>query len=216
MAYVAISNNLMNSTMDNIMKMNSKDKSSLADIPNDIQLNADDQLATEMSWGTNKHLRSVIPEDWTQTVRNIYVRIEVPDDNKPWTTDFYIRAKSDPFRVPNLRSNGYDSITTHIKADHSFAQTVAARHLDAQKQMREIDNKWAKIKSEVREFLNASKSLNEALKLWPALALYIDKEYIERVNTNAKREATVSKAAQILAGINTDNITAAAVSARLG
>jgi hypothetical protein len=57
--------------------------------------------------------------------------------------------------------------------------------------------------------------LNEALKLWPALALYISDNYINRVNENASRSKTVSKAADILASIKTDEITAAAVSVKL-
>jgi hypothetical protein len=214
MAYVAISNNLLNSTMDNIDKMRDKETAAISEVPSDISLDPEDHLALEMSWGVHKSLRSVIPEDWTQAVRTINVRITVPDEI-PWSTDFYIRAKHDQFRVPNLRSNNYDSITTSIDANHSFALTVAARHLANQRQYREINAKWKKIKAEVKAFLNASKSLNEALKLWPALALYISDSYIDKINNNAKREVSVSRAAEILANINTDDLTAAAVSVKL-
>jgi hypothetical protein len=79
----------------------------------------------------------------------------------------------------------------------------------------ELNVKWADIKEQVIKFLRSAKSLNEALKLWPALALYISDSYISRVNDKVSRGATVSKAAEILAQIETDNITAAAVSAKM-
>jgi hypothetical protein len=57
--------------------------------------------------------------------------------------------------------------------------------------------------------------LNEALKLWPALALYIADEYIARVNNSPKREKMASKAEEIMASISIDQLTAAAVASKL-
>lgn len=214
MAYVAISNGLVESTMNNIDTMRNKEKAALGEVPQEIRLDPEDALAIEMSWGVHKHLRETLPDDWTQNVDNIQVRIEV-QDTENWNTDFYIKPQHDRFRVPNLRSNGYNSITTLIPETHSFALTVAARHLEHRKQCRAIDNKWKAIREQVKSFLHASKSLNEALKLWPALALYISDNYVNKVNENVAKSKTVSRAADILANINTDDITAAAVSVKL-
>ena len=215
MAYVAISSALIDSTSANIERMKNKERSSIPETPYDMTLDANDPLAMQMAWGTHVHLRSVIPEGWTQSVSRICVVIPVTSDGITWTTEFTLRSQNGSFVVPNLRSNGYDSINVKITDEHSFTQTVAAQHIANMTKLREIDNKWKKIKSEVKEFLNASKSLNEALKLWPALALYISDSYINRVNTNAKREACVSRAAEVLAKIQTDEITAAAVASKL-
>jgi len=54
------------------------------------------------------------------------------------------------------------------------------------------------------------------LKLWPDLKLYIPNEFIARVERKAaKAEKSESSAASILAGINTEEIHAAAVIARM-
>lgn len=213
MAYVAISSALIDNTMNNIDKMCDKERNQLGEVPNDIRVDPDDTLAMGLAWGKYMHLRDTFDEDLTQSVDHITLNIELTD--LATTVAFYVRSTHDRFVVPNYRSNGYNSMSRKIDQTHSFAMTVAAAHVAHQRQRIAINAKWKAIKEQVKEFLNAAKSLNEALKLWPALALYINDQYINRVNENASRSKTVSKAADILASIKTDEITAAAVSVKL-
>ena len=182
-------------------------------MPNDIRVDPDDTLAMGLAWGKYMHLRDTFDEDLTQSVDHITLNIELTD--LATTVAFYVRSTHDRFVVPNYRSNGYNSMSRKIDQTHSFAMTVAAAHVAHQRQRIAINAKWKAIKEQVKEFLHAAKSLNEALKLWPALALYINDQYINRVNSNTTRSQTVSKAADILASIKTDEITAAAVSVKL-
>jgi hypothetical protein len=213
MAYVAISSALIESTMNNIDKMRDKEVKQLGEVPNEIRVAPDDHLAIDLAWGKYKHLRETFDEDLTQSVDHITLSINLADLGTQ--VAFYVRSASDRFVVPNYRSNGYNSMNKKIEDTHSFALTVAAAFVAHQRQRLEINAKWKAIQEQVRSFLNAAKSLNEALKLWPALALYISDNYINRVNENAARSKTVSKAADILANIKTDEITAAAVSVKL-
>lgn len=213
MAYVAISSALIDNTMNNIDKMCDKERNQLGEVPNDIRVDPDDTLAMGLAWGKYMHLRDTFDEDLTQSVDHITLNIELTD--LATTVAFYVRSTHDRFVVPNYRSNGYNSMSRKIDQTHSFAMTVAAAHVAHQRQRIAINAKWKAIKEQVKEFLNAAKSLNEALKLWPALALYINDQYINRVNSNTTRSQTVSKAADILASIKTDEITAAAVSVKL-
>lgn len=213
MAYVAISSALIENTMGNIEKMCDKEKKQLGEVPNDVRLDPEDHLAIDLAWGKYKSLRESFDEDMTQSVDNISVNIDLAGlDTK---VCFYIRSTHDRFVVPNYRSNGYNSMNKNIDETHSFAMTVASAFVSWQRQRIETNAKWKAIQTQVRQYLEASKSLNEALKLWPALALYISDNYINRVNENASRSKTVSKAADILASIKTDEITAAAVSIKL-
>lgn len=213
MAYVAISSALIESTMNNIDKMRDKEVKQLGEVPNEIRVAPDDHLAIDLAWGKYKHLRETFDEDLTQSVDHITLSINLADLGTQ--VAFYVRSASDRFVVPNYRSNGYNNMSRKVEETHSLVLTVAAAFVAHQRQRIEINNKWKAIQEQVRSFLNAAKSLNEALKLWPALALYISDNYINRVNENASRSKTVSKAADILAGIKTDEITAAAVSVKL-
>jgi hypothetical protein len=61
-------------------------------------------------------------------------------------------------------------------------------------------------------FLGKCKSLNEALKLWPGVKMYIPREYIERVERKVERKV---REKEILEDTPVDTLTAAAIAARL-
>ena len=216
MAYVAISQALLSETEHNISRMRDREKTQLPSPVTEMKIDHDDPIATNIAWGEHVHLKGTLPEDWTQSVDSIHVNITYNSNDAPRDTSFAIRAKDKQFLVPNFRSNGYNSANIKVYEDHPFVKQFASELVESRRTHDEINVKWHDIKEQVIKFLRSAKSLNEALKLWPALALYISDSYISRVNDKASRGATVSKAAEILAQMQTDNITAAAVSAKLG
>ena len=215
MAYVAISQALVNEIEQNINRMKERERNQLPSPATEMKVNHDNPIATNIVWGEFAHLKNTLPEDWTQCVDSIHVNITYKFNDAPRDTSFIIRANDKQFLVPHLRSNGYNSATIKVYEDHPFVQQFAASLVEHKRTIDELNVKWADIKEQVIKFLRSAKSLNEALKLWPALALYISDSYISRVNDKVSRGATVSKAAEILAQMETDNITAAAVSAKL-
>jgi len=215
MAYVAISQALINETEQNISRMKDREKSQLPSPATEMKIDHNDPIATKIAWGEHAHLKGTLPEDWTHSVDSIHVNITYRFNDVPRDTSFAIRARDKQFVVPNFRSNGYNNANIRVFEDHPFVQQFASALVESRRTHDEINVKWAGIKEQVIKFLRSAKSLNEALKLWPALALYISDTYINRVNDKVSRGSTVSKAAEILAQMETDNITAAAVSAKL-
>lgn len=217
MAYVAISQTLISETEANINRMKDKERAQLPTPTSEMHVDRNHPLPMNLIWGEHVHLKGALPEDWTQEVETIYVNIfYTVDDKQPKReVSFGIKPTTGKFLVPNLRSNGYNSATVKVYEDHAFVQEHATALVAQQRELYAINDKWNGIKQQVVDFLKAAKSLNEALKLWPALSLYISDSYIKRVNDKATRGATVSNAAEMLARIQTDELTAAAVSARL-
>jgi len=114
--------------------------------------------------------------------------------------------------VPVTESQYGGNITVQVPVEHPLLQESIAHT----RQVRDINTHWRKIGNDVVTFMRSAKSLNEALKLWPALELYIPESYVKKTaEKKAKSDAAMSKAQEILAGIDTDNITAAAVASRM-
>lgn len=216
MAYVAISQTLISDTEANINRMKDKERTQVSTPTSEMRVDRNNPTAMGLVWGEHIHLKGVLPEDWTQEVESIYVNISFAwNDEQTKEISYSIKPTVGKFLVPNLRSNGYSSANIKVNEDHPFVQAHATALLAQQRELYAINEKWNGIKQQVVDFLKAAKSLNEALKLWPALSLYISDSYIQRVNDKVSRGATVSNAAEMLARIQTDELTAAAVSARL-
>lgn len=81
---------------------------------------------------------------------------------------------------------------------------------------KECEDRWNKVRTQVIDFVQKCKSLNEALKLWPDLAKYVPDEYIERVNKKAERSKPAeSDAAKALAAMDMDAVAASVTLARM-
>jgi ribosomal protein L35AE/L33A len=76
----------------------------------------------------------------------------------------------------------------------------------------DIDARWAKIETDIVEFLNKCKSLNEAAKLVPNVVMYIHSDDMERLNRKVERQ---SQRKAIVQSVDTEGLTAAAIAAKL-
>jgi sugar-specific transcriptional regulator TrmB len=92
---------------------------------------------------------------------------------------------------------------------------LAEDFLKWSKEMSAIEARWLKVRKQIVNFLKSCKSLNEALKLWPDVRIYIPDEFIKRVERKVEREVSISKAASALANVDTDAAISAAMTARL-
>ena len=75
-----------------------------------------------------------------------------------------------------------------------------------------LNQKWEKVRNDIIGFLKKCKSLNEAVKLFPAVRMYISVDDIQRLERKAERTA-VRKS--IVETIDTTGLTAAAIAAKL-
>lgn len=215
MAYVAISNNLISSTQNNIIAMRDKEKATVPAPPERINaLNKDANLEL-LIWGNHLHLRDQMPNEWKKTYNRINARIQYEWAPEKSSSFDFVFESVDPIEVPRSDENSYYGHNIHVPETSHLLPQQARAAIEFQKFCRQTDDKWSDIKKQVSDFLRAAKSLNEALKLWPALSLYISDEYIDRVNNNPKREKMASKAEEIMASISIDDLTAAAVASKL-
>jgi hypothetical protein len=75
-----------------------------------------------------------------------------------------------------------------------------------------INARWEKIKVDIDEFLQKCKSLNEAVKLFPGVRMYIHYDDRERLDRKLERPA---QRAKIVESYDTEGLTAAAIAAKL-
>ena len=220
MAYVAISQGLISSTEQNIRAMRDKEKATHTAPPESGTVPNDDGNMMTLLWGDHHHLRAQMPDVWKCRPGKLTLRLEYRmtiDQDKPLTVDYQLTAPNG-FECPittNDSNSAYYGIVRRV-SEHSHLLPQGARDLIAHRKMcREADKRWGEVQTKVVSFLKASKSLNEGLKLWPGLALYISKDFLDRANSSVKREKTASRAEEVLASISIDDLTAAAVASKL-
>ena len=220
MAYVAISNGLISSTERNIRDMRNKEKEAVPAVPESGNVPDNDANMTALIWGDHQHLCKQMPDDWKARPGKITLRVgfsmgEAYGDRQ-YAADFQVTAPSG-FEVPRTENSSSYYGYIHKVEEDSHLLPQGARDLVAyRKQMHEIDHRWSDVETKVRQFLNASKSLNEAIKVWPGLSLYVNKEYLDRVNNKSTpREKTKSDVETLAASIDLDSLTAAAVASKL-
>lgn len=222
MAYVAISNQLIHTTGVNIRGMRDKEKAAYPTVPESGIVPDGDGNITALIWGSYQHLRAQMPDEWKKTPGHVTLRIGykmLDTDDRTHNVDFQVKAPNG-FEVPNINDGNSSYYGYIVKTDESsYLLPQGAKDLVAHRKLcREADQRWADVEAKVRQFLNSAKSLNEALKLWPGLAMYIDKDYIDRVNTKVvavKKEKPKTNAEELLGSIDVDSLTAAAVASKL-
>lgn len=95
----------------------------------------------------------------------------------------------------------------HLETMQALRAFIDARY--------ECETRWATATNQVKKFLNAAKSLNEAVKLWPDLRRYIDDDTLTRLDAKTERTKTASAAADVLATVDIDAINTNTVLARM-
>lgn len=222
MAYVAISNALVASAERNIREMRDKEKATHTAPSESGTVPDDDGNMMALIWGKHHHLRTQMPAEWKQNPGKITLRVGYrpnPAEDRKYEVDFQVTAPSG-FECPNTNQSNASYYGYMIRVDeHSYLLPQGARELVAHRKVcREIDTRWENVSVKVRSFLYASKSLNEALKLWPGLSLYINKDYLDRAAakvTIEKKEKPKTSAEELLGSIDVDTLTAAAVASKL-
>jgi hypothetical protein len=177
-----------------------------------------DDRVMELLWGEDKAIMSSIPVSFTHQVSSIRVNLIVPNEDgtvsDSWKsrTEFYIKPNVGVFVAPNRESNPSELQINSLAIDDPFVK----EWMDYKITMRDINLKWDKLTRQVTTFIEGCKSLNEALKLWPDVRLYIPIKYMERVEKKVEKSNAVSSSAvDALKNIDTDFAVGAVVGARM-
>jgi len=214
MAFVGISRDFMLRVNQKIESMRRAEIKTLGENRPELALNPTDPFYMQTIWKEHAHLYAQMPKDWINRQENIRFKFKIPGANRAkehhnWFEFRAVSTSQDGFPVPP-RFTSYEE--KECDANHPMVAGI----LDYALKLNDIDSRWETVQLKVVSFLQACKSANEAIKLWPDVKVYFDTEDVKRLEIKAVRSGSKdSAAAEALAGIDTGEIMSAAVIARL-
>lgn len=219
MATVYITKELITRVQSVIDNMRMAERASdLPNIDKKIQVDAS-QLYNIGCWDAEHvHLKDLIPKDWIQEVTEADVAVRgTLEDGSEIKTSVRFTGLTKAYARPS--KDYWNRSTSELTIDQLHAlpedmpgrSELLARWDDAVLEFA-LNARWAKVKDDISEFLKKCKSLNEAVKLFPGVRMYIDREDIERLDRKVER-ATQRKL--IVESYDTEGLTAAAIAAKL-
>jgi hypothetical protein len=155
------------------------------------------------------------PKHWFSESDHTNLTVVVPTENPDKSKEYDIHFENlvGYQMAPGLRWRNAGKCTLeYLKSNlHLAGAEEAVAAVEVEMKIAEIQNKWEGVKTQIREFLEKCRTLNEAVKLYPGLRMYVPKEYLDRVDKKVERAEKVAK----LHGIDTEGLTAAAIAAKL-
>ncbi len=229
MAYVAVSQTTLDQIKANIDRMS---RTELASVPTaKLSLVASDcDLIERDVWGEHYELLPKMPKQWTRKAENVAVKFVRQASLEPPLSSFNeIVNVTAPRKIcipPEVRngSNSYSYSYSYVHYGEGGDIFINASILDAAltapvydvlAMRQDIVDRWKKVRNEVTQFLESAKSLNEALKLWPQLEIYVPKSLMEKVMEKRTVTKGESKAAEMLKQMDVDAAVASATLARM-
>jgi hypothetical protein len=169
-------------------------------------------------WGKeHMHLVHDIPHDWLGKVTEARISLKgVLDDGRILSTNVNFTGLN-AFQRPSDSYYSKGSSTLNLEELRAMPEVVAGRaellkRWDEAVQVHYINERWAKILNDIDEFLDKCKTLNEAVKLFPGVRLYIHADDLERLDRKVERASQRRKIVEELA---VDELTAAAIASKL-
>jgi hypothetical protein len=211
MAFVGITDQMCHEVRRKIRSMQNAEFDQLGDSPlESIQLAGDEPWLMEKAWQGRTDLINTLPQDWLRNPEGM-VDFNIHCGE---VTLGSVRVRSIKFPLPPMYGGNYPTVNITF-TEENLPETFNGLK-DYRTKRAEVEERWEKVQKAVRSFLENCKSLNEAVKLWPDLRVYIPQDYIARLDKKSERKAKEeSNAAAILASIDTNEIQAAAVIARM-
>lgn len=215
MAYVAISAGLLSDIETHIRNLRHAELNTCRspDV-SEKDINYEDNFIQEKIWLGRQELKTILPTQWLKTVTKIDLHFKMNGST-------FLTANLDGgsyLLPPDIHTSGYrPDVYIRIQDENELTQApqVVQRAYTLESQRKIITQRWDEVKENLQAFLQKCKSLNEAIKLWPGVALYIPQKYQDRLEEKRERNPSTSEAREKLKTINTDAIEAAAVIARL-
>ena len=208
MAFVGISQKLISDVRNACQRMCQAELNTVGDISN-VKITEHDHWFKELCYGEHLHLMQTIPQEWTRSFRG-YGNFSVTEGEYRYNI-----GTQAPDSVGGMPPNHQDYGSFTVSVDDPRLPEEIKAMVHKLRERKEIERRWNTVRNNVCEFLESCKSLNEAIKLWPDVEHYIPKEYVERVLQKREKSASESKAAEVLGSIDTQELTAAAVIARM-
>jgi hypothetical protein len=169
-------------------------------------------------WGKDyMHLVNQIPGEWLAKVNDSHVEIHGKNnDGKDVSCNVRFVGMS-AFQRPKDSYYGHTRSVVQYEELLAMPDTVLGRAealaaWEENKQVVALKTKWDKVEKDILEFLGKCKTLNEAVRLFPGVRMYVQRDDLERLDRKVERFSERKKIVQEMA---TDELTAAAIAARL-
>lgn len=157
-------------------------------------------------WEEYPHLRTLVPNDWCTNVHYVVVEFE----NKNFTLTVR-KALGDDFRAPPNSDRYGQRLTFDGGDDFPWLANYRRTRAAYVKAKAEHDIKYGQLQNQIVTFLKSSKSLNDALKRYPDLRLWVPQNYLMRVDETAVSERKLLKPVADQPEIDTNLITSLGV-----
>ena len=202
MAYVAISGHLIERVKSKIEKMKTAELDTLGKFEPVVSPN--EPFIGKTVWGEHLHLKDKMPAEWLNTTKEVYATFKIDDK----TLSHKFSLSSETTMPPKM--SYYQGKEIDITDSHPVVQSMVTHYT----KVTEVNTRWDGVQEKVVGFLNAAKSLNEAVKLWPDVHMYLAAEDVDRMGVK-REKARESDALKALAGMDVGALVGAAVIARM-
>ena len=208
-----------------------------------VTLGAD--VIDEVYWGKYLSFRSQLPKEWFPklsqgsdilfssstsevTQHNFYINHRIGStygygEDAYKVLDKSVTAKCPAFIVPApkdiLLPPSESTYNAHVKIKDWSAHPELKKARDKAVAILTIVDKWRAVHAKIIGLFDSTKSVNEAVKLWPELVTFLDPEDRQRLQkegtTKKARESRIDEAKKLLAEIDTQSIVADVVGIKL-
>ena len=219
MATVGITKELISRVKTKIDGMRKAERANdLPDIDKNYSIDAS-KLYNIGCWGADHvHLIESIPKDWLSKTTDASITINGWTDEAP-SLHTSVRFTGMTFAYQRPADGYYNRHQSELTLDQvrAFPDETPGRAELLQRWgdaviEKAINSRWAKVEADITEFLNKCKTLNEAVKLFPGVRMYIHYEDIQRLERKLERP---TQRAKIVEDMDTEGLTAAAIAAKL-
>ena len=210
MAYVSISSDLRSAVRSNIHAMREMEREGIKKPASicDQTVSGTDPAMEQLVWGIHYPLKAMMPKEWLKETESVNLRTKIIFANGA-SMKASVRVNFNPRMVtpPNTDRYGHD---IDLPDNHPLVPELVAYYTE----MHSIEQRWSAVGTQIMDFLGACKSLNEAIKLWPDVRIYVPKGFLERVERKVER-AVNTGGAEAIKKVDTDAAVSAAAIARM-
>ena len=174
-------------------------------------------------WGKeHMHLLNVTPKDWLACNESVNTHVAAPHIDANGNSgelvfsvkfrnkdSFYCRPSTDYWNRVHSRVT-LEEVTA--LPEETLGRAEILQRYEDEKVLIGINSRWETVQTNIMEFLDKCKSLNEAVKLFPTITMYLHQDDISRLNRKVERTA---QRRAIVAEVDVEGITAAAIAAKL-
>ncbi len=212
MATVKITKELTKRTEGIVNTMREKELLSLF-LEKDFKVSGVDasDLYNRIAWGADKmHLIKEMPDGWIRRVEISDILVtELHSISLFDMRSAFIRPTAERYggQIPKITVAELAEIPDHIIGVAELRQAV--KNCEARLSIRK---RWEGVSTKVSEFLAKCSTLNEAVKIYPAVRMYIHVSDLERLDRKVDKSA---KSKEVIENIDFDALTAAAVASKI-